>query len=145
MTVEIVRSRFRNPFRTSRSYLHSSTSLSIILRTGLRSALVSFIVAITMQMSSSKTLTFPHHVLYDYAVARLYLPADADSLVVKLQSEPDLLIAIRPSIVVHAQRLWQVNRIALWELAFAVLASPSIPEVGKLLVPRMLLRSTRGA
>ena len=45
--------------------------------------------------------------------------------------------------MVHAQRLWQVNRIALWELAFAVLASPSIPEVGKLLVPSVIAQYAR--
>ena len=90
-----------------------------------------------------ETLTFPHHVLYDYAVARLYLPSDAVSIVSKLEDEPDLLIAIRPSIVIYGQRLWLRDQPAVWELAFAILASLRIPEVGKLLIPSVVAQCAR--
>jgi signal recognition particle GTPase len=79
-------------------------------------------------------LTFPHHLLFDYAVARLYIPAEAGDLIGLLSKEADLLIAIRPSIELHFQRLWHHDQAAFWDLTFHSLAS-SLNEVGKLLGP----------
>jgi hypothetical protein len=79
-------------------------------------------------------LTFPHHLLFDYAVARLYIPAEAADLVNLLTKEADLLIAIRPSIELHFQRLWHHDQASFWDLTFQSLASP-LNEVGKLLGP----------
>ena len=79
-------------------------------------------------------LTFPHHLLFDYAVARLSLPTDDHALIVRLDTEPDLLLAIRPSIDLYLQRGWQNNPNDFWTLTFRILDSP-IPEVGKLIAP----------
>jgi hypothetical protein len=79
-------------------------------------------------------LTFPHHLLFDYAVARLSLPRDDDTLIALLEAEPDLLLAIRPSIDLYLQRGWQNNSSDFWTLTFRILDSP-IPEVGKLIGP----------
>jgi hypothetical protein len=79
-------------------------------------------------------LTFPHHLLFDYAVARLVIPLEHDELIARLVSEPDLLIAIRPSIDLHYQRFWHTDQTAFWDLTFRTIASP-LPEVGKLLGP----------
>ena len=79
-------------------------------------------------------LTFPHHLLFDYAVSRLSIPPEHQNLIARLTAEPDLLLAIRPSIDLHCQRLWHSDQAAFWDLAFRILES-SIPEVGKLIAP----------
>ncbi|MCX6593131.1 MAG: hypothetical protein NTZ56_16565 [Acidobacteria bacterium] len=79
-------------------------------------------------------LTFPHHLLYDYAVARLCIPIDQTTLIARLTSEPDLLLAIRPSIDLFCQRGWHTDRDAFWDLTFSMLQS-TLPEVGKLIPP----------
>jgi MoxR-like ATPase len=79
-------------------------------------------------------LTFPHHLLFDYAVARMYVPPEPGDLVNLLTAQPDLLIAIRPSVEIHLQRLWHRDQTAFWDLTFRALASP-LNEVGKLLAP----------
>jgi len=81
-----------------------------------------------------EVLTFPHHLLFDYAVARLYVPAEAEDFVNLLTNEADLLIAIRPSIDLHYQQLWHRNQESFWKLTFHALSSP-INEVGKLQGP----------
>lgn len=79
-------------------------------------------------------LTFPHHLLFDYAVARLFVPPDAPALIQLISTEPDLLIAIRPSIELHFQRLWHQDQLGFWGLTLGILESP-INEIGKLLGP----------
>jgi hypothetical protein len=79
-------------------------------------------------------LTFPHHLLFDYAVARLSLPADHEDFVARLAAEPDLLLAIRPSIELRYQRLWHDDRTAFWELTFRTVRA-RMPEIGKLIGP----------
>jgi len=89
-------------------------------------------------------LTFPHHLLFDYAVARLFAPPDAPALIQLLGAEPDLLIAIRPSIELHFHRLWHQDQLAFWGLTLGILESP-INEIGKLLGPSVaaLLAKTK--
>ena len=79
-------------------------------------------------------LTFPHHLLFDYAVACLFVPQDGPALIQLLDAEPDLLIAIRPSIELHFQRLWHRDQTAFWDLTLPILES-AINEIGKLLGP----------
>jgi hypothetical protein len=82
----------------------------------------------------SDFITFPHHLLFDYAGARLYVPPEADDLVELLSRQPDLLIAIRPSLELHFQRLWHQDQSSFWELTFLLVES-GVNEVGKLLGP----------
>ena len=82
----------------------------------------------------SDFITFPHHLLFDYAGARLYVPPEADDLVELLSKQPDLLIAIRPSLELHYQRLWHHDQASFWDLTFRLVDS-SVNEVGKLLGP----------
>lgn len=79
-------------------------------------------------------LTFPHHLLYDYAVARLSIPADDHELIALLTAAPDLLLAIRPSIELYFQRRWHADTVAFWAVTLNIMAAP-IPEVGKLIAP----------
>jgi hypothetical protein len=84
--------------------------------------------------SRSDFITFPHHLLFDYAGARLYVPPEPDDLVELLSKEPDLLIAIRPSLELHYQRLWHHDQGSFWDLTFRLIDS-TVNEVGKLLGP----------
>ncbi|MBL8212637.1 MAG: hypothetical protein JNK87_18125 [Bryobacterales bacterium] len=87
-------------------------------------------------------LTFPHHLLFDYAVARLYFSPEQEEMIAGLSGEPDLFIAIRPSIELYYQRLWREDRTDFWQLTFRSLAA-NIPEVGKLIGPSVFaLRAT---
>jgi hypothetical protein len=81
-------------------------------------------------------LTFSHHVLFDYAAARLLLRGRRlDSPVTLIEREPDLVLAIRPSLVFHFQHLWLLERdhTSFWELVLLFARNENIPEVGKLI------------
>ncbi len=103
----------------------------------LRALLRSHVLAEwTTQSGASRSdfITFPHHLLFDYAGARLYVSPEPDELVELLSKEPDLLIAIRPSLELHYQRLWHHDQASFWDLTFRLVDS-SVNEVGKLLGP----------
>ncbi len=81
-------------------------------------------------------LTFSHHVLFDYAVARLVLRGEPQTPVERLERELELVLAIRPSLVFHFQYLWfleQEDHTSFWDLLFRVLRTQAIPEIGKLI------------
>jgi hypothetical protein len=93
-------------------------------------------------------LAFSHHVLFDYAVARLLFRGNAETVIRRLAEDPELVIVIRPSLVLHFRHLWDVtpDRLAFWDVVFRVIANPEIPEVGKLIGPAVaaeLARSTQ--
>lgn len=79
------------------------------------------------------TITFSHHVLYDYAVARLMFDLDVDRVVRALQSDTELALAARPSLVMFFQRLWfqAPSRVPFWSSVVA-LAGAAVPAVAKL-------------
>jgi hypothetical protein len=82
-------------------------------------------------------LTFAHHVLFDYTAARLLLRGDPRNLVDRLAKEPELVLAIRPSLLFHFQHSWfsDPTRRSFWKLVFGVIKAEGIPEVGKLIGP----------
>jgi len=84
--------------------------------------------------ASPEFITFQHHLLFDYAGARLYVPPEPDDLADLLSKQPDLLIAIRPSLELHCQRLWHHDQQFFWDLTFRLIGS-NVNEVGKLLSP----------
>ena len=82
-------------------------------------------------------LTFSHHVLFDYAVERLLLRGTPETLVKRLTDDPELVIVVRPSLVLHFQHLWTADprRAQFWDLVFQIIRAESIPEIGKLIGP----------
>ncbi|MDQ5827310.1 MAG: hypothetical protein M3441_24380, partial [Chloroflexota bacterium] len=84
------------------------------------------------------TIRFAHHLLFDYAVAKLLL-ADARELVERVGREPDVVLTIRPSIVLRFQEEWlkaeEDEHESFWWLTFQVMRSPDIPELCKLIGP----------
>jgi hypothetical protein len=81
-------------------------------------------------------LAFSHHVLFDYAVARLLLEDDI-RLVESLVQDSDLVMAIRPSLVLRFQQAWfnDPSREEFWSLAMAVGRRPEMPQAAKVIGP----------
>ncbi len=79
-------------------------------------------------------LSFAHHVLFDYAAARLLLRRGAAEVVDRLVANRDLPVLIRPSLDLHLRWLWEghPDHRAFWELTLAIAASPEIPEIATL-------------
>ena len=92
-----------------------------------------------------RVLTFAHHVLFDYATAKLLLPADAKALVERLETDPEFVVVARPSVVMHFHELWEAeaSRAAFWNATLAVARAKNIPQVGKLLAPAVAAELAR--
>lgn len=90
-------------------------------------------------------LAFSHHVLFDYAVARLLFRGDAGSVVRRLIEDPDLVLVVRPSLVFRFSHLWNsdTNRRAFWDFVFRIIREEGIPKIGKLIGPTVAAESAR--
>jgi len=80
-------------------------------------------------------LAFAHHVLFDYAVARLLLRGDPEMAVHRILDDPDLVVVIRPSLLLHFRHLWTIGVPPFWYLIFRINREARIPEIGKLIGP----------
>lgn len=82
-------------------------------------------------------LAFSHHVLFDFAVAKLLLGGTPEAFNKRLVSDPDLVLFVMPSLMIHFQHLWTIdsNRSHLWDIIFRVIRTDGIPEIGKLIGP----------
>lgn len=83
-------------------------------------------------------LTFSHHVLFDYAVSRLLFRGSAARVTDRLTADRDLVLVVRPSLVLHFQYCWSIDpsdRARAWELIHAISRTEAIPEVGKVIGP----------
>jgi hypothetical protein len=92
-------------------------------------------------------LTFPHHILFDYAVARLLFRVRDDRLSALLASDSPLVLLARPSLVMHFHHRWdesdEATRREYWELVLAIAAESPIPEIGKLIGPQVAVERIR--
>jgi len=82
-------------------------------------------------------LAYSHHVLHDYAIARLLFRGNGDELIRRLGGVPDLAMSIRPSLVMHYQYLWALDadHRELWEVSKRVQLAPDIPEIARTVGP----------
>lgn len=85
-------------------------------------------------------LLFSHHILFDYAVARLVFRRGRDpaNLVEILIQEPALALMLRPSLSLTFSEAWsdgQCGRPRFWNLTFAVAREPRVSPVGQLVGP----------
>ncbi|MEH2039221.1 hypothetical protein [Nostoc sp.] len=91
--------------RVDRSEVISNTAISGDASRFLTQILSSNILAEWTRSQNTKVersiLTFSHHVLFDYAVSRLFLGGLPQTTVERLEADLDLVIAIRPSLVFH--------------------------------------------
>ncbi len=83
------------------------------------------------------TVQFSHHVLFDYAVARLLMRGPGQVLADRLSTDPEMALVVRPSIQWHFQYLWSLDaaHVDFWDLVFAVVRLRDIPEIAKLIGP----------
>jgi len=83
-------------------------------------------------------LEFTHHILFDYAAARLLFRGTQERLINLLAEDPILALTIQPSLRLHFQHLWhavETDRGAFWEVVFALVGASGVPEIGKLVGP----------
>jgi len=83
----------------------------------------------------SDTLAFSHHVLFDYALARLMLRVDEARLAALLRDRPDLALVARPSLTLHFQWCWEQDRELFWRLTFALAEDQTLPLLGRAAAP----------
>ena len=88
-------------------------------------------------------IVFAHHVLFDFAVARLLLAGEVTKTVDLFADDPDLCIVVRPSLVFHFRTLWSIDPSRFWELLFAFSANPAIPKFGRLVGPSVCVDVAR--
>lgn len=85
----------------------------------------------------NRSLAFAHNILFDYAVARLILGELEEDVISYLSEEQnqDLVLAIRPSIVMAFQRLWHLDTVhsVFWEKALNVQSAPQLRLTGKII------------
>jgi hypothetical protein len=82
-------------------------------------------------------LAFSHHILFDYAAARLMLRGEPQHVASLLENDSDLVLALRPSLTYHFQDLWSRDkeRGAFWQATLYIIRQKHIPEIGKLIGP----------
>jgi len=87
--------------------------------------------------SSSPNISYSHHVLFDYAAARLLLRREPDDLIKWLKEDTELIIVIRPSLVMHFKHLWELSpdHSEFWDLVFKTAEVDEFPQIGKILGP----------
>jgi hypothetical protein len=84
-----------------------------------------------------ETIAFGHHVLFDYAVARLLLGASQRAAIDRAVASPELLLIVRPSYDLHLRELWSQDptRERFWAMAREMAAEPALPAIGLVLAP----------
>jgi len=87
--------------------------------------------------SSSPNISYSHHVLFDYAAARLLLRREPNELIEWLKADPELIIVIRPSLVMHFKHLWEFSpdHKEFWDLVFKTAEVDEFPQIGKIVGP----------
>lgn len=112
-------------------------SLSRVFDSLLRSGVIVEWRGIGAAAPNRDVLVFSHHVLFDYAVARLLLRQAPDAFVSMLREDGELIIAIFPSIVLHLQHVWysDPSRRRFWNLAEELASDDTLPKLAKTLAP----------
>jgi hypothetical protein len=75
------------------------------------------------------SLAFAHNLLFDYACSQLFLPKSTGDVVSLLGNDQDLVLVIRPSIILYSQETWEQDRDQFWELTFAFCTSPTLSQL----------------
>ncbi len=112
------------------------TSLSLgSTESSLLHDLLSAHVVMELDSPHARVLTFSHHVLFDYAAARLLLPVEPGDLATYLASEPSLVFVLRPSLVLAFHERWCHSREAFWATTLRLIADDRIEAVGEVIGP----------
>jgi hypothetical protein len=84
-----------------------------------------------------EVVAFSHHVLFDYAAARLFFRGTSGALLDRTKENPELLLIVRPSYELHFRHLWSAadDRKEFWDAAVALTRADGVPEVAKIIAP----------
>lgn len=97
--------------------------------------------------SDGTVLAFSHHVLFDYAAERLLWRGDPFAAVNLFASHPDLIMMLRPSLLMHCHHAWLLDdsKREFWELVFRFIERSGIPEVARLVGPALAAEASTRA
>lgn len=84
------------------------------------------------------TISFSHHLLFDYAGSRLLVLNDLDRFLGRLAGEEDLILFLRPSVVLAFRDLWIGNRTQFWRMARRFSTQEGVPSVARLIAPTVI-------
>ncbi len=97
--------------------------------------------------ANEDVLLFNHHVLFDYAVARLIFlrGRQPDRLVSLLSTRRELSLMLSPSLTLALSDAWNagMGRKPFWELAFALGGVNDLPGVAQLAAPTVAVEHTK--
>lgn len=90
-------------------------------------------------------IAFSHHVLFDYAIARLLLRGSGDRVARVISTQPETILLIRPSFQMHFEYLWHrdADRTIYWRDALRLCGSTELPEIAKVIAPAVAVRAAR--
>lgn len=92
-------------------------------------------------------LLFNHHVIFDYAVARLvfWRGRDAARLIALLRARRELALMLSPSLTLALLDAWNIgqDRKPFWDLAFALAQEDELPGVAQLTAPMVAVEQTK--
>jgi hypothetical protein len=98
------------------------------------------------EASGGEVLLFSHHVLFDYAAARLLFlrGRNADALIQLLKEQQTLTIMLGPSLTLALIDVWNTGppRAGFWKLGFALSAATDLPGVSQLAAPMVVAEVT---
>jgi hypothetical protein len=84
-------------------------------------------------------LLFTHHVLFDYAVARLLFRRgrDPSAIIADLQADRTLAVMAAPSLTIAVADLWgsATDRVGFWDLAIRLVDQADLPATAHLAAP----------
>lgn len=82
-------------------------------------------------------LAFSHHVLFDYATARMLFRDTGEKVIEMVTEKLHILLSIRPSLRFHFQHLWLKDKTHsyFWDLAIKMIQNELVPKIGQLLAP----------
>lgn len=91
----------------------------------------------TLRQPDREILTFSHHIIYDYAAAKLLLRGTDRDFTKNISRHKEWALTIRPSLVLHFQYLWQQDktRERFWKLTLLLATSVDIPAIAKIIAP----------
>lgn len=122
----------RRMFASVRPALPQAQELGAVLSSGI---LIE--PALDEGTRDDERVEFSHHVLFDYALARVWLPPEPDELTALLTAKPELVLFARPSLDLYFERLWHrdARRSRFWEAVLTTCANPQMPDVATIIGP----------
>jgi hypothetical protein len=87
--------------------------------------------------NGARSISFAHHVLFDYAVAFLIFREGETSLAAQIRANRTLLFVARPSLQMYFEHLWELSgtREAFWLAALELARAEEIPEIARVIAP----------